>query len=640
MSVAAKLFGKAWDSLTSEEKSLVEDVYNGGVNEGKKGSNKPPSGGLKGQGPLDIEGILVDLKKGALDVGNSFFAINDNVSELIDSAQQFGNQMGIGRARASELRTTIADTVPELMKLGLDESAALSNITAIPAALKTNTVLASETIVELGATAKFADQDIGKLVTGFQEIGVQLSDVGDRMADVANYAKSVGVNVKEVTSGVVTNLKNLNLFNFENGVQGLAKMVANSAIMGVNMEKVFTQAEKMLNPESAIEFSSALQRLGVTSTELLDPLNAMDLAMNNPERLAGEMTKVAQQFTRLKADGTGFEILPGAKLQLREVAGAMGMSADELANMAIKSSEFDMKLKQIKFPSFAASEEDKTLIANMSQMKDGKAVVQLMNDKTGEMESIDVEKLTVDQLNELRKDQANQNKTAEQLAAEQLTALQTIAANTAGGAKAAGYGVASIPTIQRLADLNLGTREAVSKNIIGEQRASGIREAGQKLTGGLEQNVVKLTTEGFTPETLAEFGTSMKDFFSDFKNILGDIEKKGLVMAKSTIQDVTVSANNTYAGIGGVQQIKKEDVKVTSMDGLISPEKLNQTQTNNVNIENRTTVDLTNSDGSLKSLTESQKSEIIKILTDKFQNNAEMQKTIVDTVTNWNNMQK
>jgi hypothetical protein len=638
--IATKVFGKAWNVFSTEEKSIAEKMFSAGKTEGQNSTDTSGGDASVLEGPLSVTGSFSDSFKSIIAIKDASASVGDNVNELINKAQEFGNSMGIGRARASELRTTIADTVPELMKLGVTQTEALSNITAIPAALKTNTILASETIVELGATAKFTQQDIGGLVTGFQGVGVQLSDIGDKMADAANYAKSIGVNVNAVTSGVVTNLKNLNLFNFENGVQGLAKMVANSAIMGVNMQSVFNLSEKLLSPESAIEFSSALQRLGVTSSELLDPLNAMDLAMNNPERMAGEMTKVAQQFTRLKADGTGFEILPGAKLQLREVAGAMGMTADELAGMAIKSSEFDMKLKQIKFPSFAASEEDKTLIANMSQMKDGKAVIQMMNDKTGEMESVDVEKLTVDQLNELRKDQANQNKTAEQLAAEQLTALQTIAANTSGGAKAAGYGVASVPTVQRLADFNLGIREAAAKNIYGAPKASGIREEGQKITGDLEQSVVSLKTEGLTQKSLINIAEQIIALPGKFTETFDKLKNEGLVGTKKTIQEATANASNVYGGIGGVQTIKKEDVSVGYLDKLIDPEYLKQTQTNNVNIENRTTVDLTNSDGSLKSLTESQKSEIIKILTDKFQNNAEMQKTIVDTVTNWNNMQK
>jgi hypothetical protein len=295
-----------------------------------------------------------------------------------------------------------------------------------------------------------------------------------------------------------------------------------------------------------------------------------------------------------------------------------------------------MKLKQIKFPSFAASEEDKTLIANMSQMKDGKAVIQMMNDKTGEMDSIDVEKLTIDQLEELRKDQANQNKSAEQLAAEQLTALETIAFNTAGGAKAAGYGVASMPTIQRLADLNLGTREAAAKNIYGAPKSSGIRTAGQKLTSGLEESVVKLGTEGITSSSVNDVMQSLVDIMPKLKDILVDLKDEGALALKNTITDVKVNAASTYANIGGVTPISPQQAEFKSLDPYISQEKLNQTQTNNVNIENRTTVDLTNSDGSLKNLTEEQKNEIVKILKDKFENNPEMRKIIYDVVSKYN----
>jgi hypothetical protein len=206
--LAAKIFGKPWNTFSKEEKSYAEKLYSAG----QSSVTSSDSGGTTSEdGPLSLGGAFNEGIDSAALISKSITEIDGNVNELIIKAQEFGNSMGIGRARASELRTTIADTVPELMKLGVTQDEALSNITAIPGALKTNTILASETIVELGATAKFTGQDISTLVTGFQEVGVQLSDVGDKMADAANYAKSIGVNVKSVTEGVVTNLKNLNL---------------------------------------------------------------------------------------------------------------------------------------------------------------------------------------------------------------------------------------------------------------------------------------------------------------------------------------------------------------------------------------------------------------------------------------------
>jgi hypothetical protein len=135
------------------------------------------------------------------------------------------------------------------------------------------------------------------------------------------------------------------------------------------------------------------------------------------------MINISKEFTKLKADGSGFEILPGAKRRLREIAPLLGMNADELANMSIKSADLDMKMSKIKFPSFAASEEDKMLIANMSQMKGGEAVLQIRNDITGKMDDINVKDLTADQITKLKEQQSNENKTIEQIALDKLTNL-------------------------------------------------------------------------------------------------------------------------------------------------------------------------------------------------------------------------
>jgi hypothetical protein len=328
--------------------------------------------------PLKVLGGFGELSKIFKAMSESVTNMSGNYTTLINASQQLANSMGVGQARASQLQLLVAATTPELEKLGLTAAESFKAMKDAPVALGTNTTIAKETIIELGATTKFTGLEVGALAKTFKDVGFELGKVGETMADVANYAKSVGVNVLTVTKAVSDNLKQLNLFNFENGVQGLSKMAASATMLGYDMGTVMKTAEDLLSPEKAIDFSAALQRLGVTSTELLDPLSAMDLAMNNPERLATEMEKVTQQFVQLKADGSGFEIMPGAKLQIREVAEALGFAnAGEFATMAVRAADLDMKLKQIRFPAFAASEEDRMLIANMAQMKDGRAVVQI-----------------------------------------------------------------------------------------------------------------------------------------------------------------------------------------------------------------------------------------------------------------------
>lgn len=148
----------------------------------------------------------------------------DGADYLMKSGQELANAMGIGQARMSEMRTTIADAIPEMIKLGLSSDEAFKVIESVPVALGVNTTMSSEALKDMGAAAKVSGVESRKLALEFKGVGMSLYDVGDRMAEVAVYAKSVGVNVKAVSAEVVTNLKQLNLFNFDSGVKGLAKM--------------------------------------------------------------------------------------------------------------------------------------------------------------------------------------------------------------------------------------------------------------------------------------------------------------------------------------------------------------------------------------------------------------------------------
>ena len=478
----------------------------------------------------------------------------DGADYLMKSGQELANAMGIGQARMSEMRTTIADAIPEMIKLGLSTSEAYNVIEGVPAALGVNTTMSSEALKDMGAAAKVSGVEVKNLATGFKGVGMSLYDVGDRMAEVAVYAKSVGVNVKAVSAEVVTNLKQLNLFNFDSGVKGLAKMASQASMLGIDMRNTFELAENLMSPEKAIDLAASLQRLGVSSSALLDPLKAMDLAQNDPEALQKEIINVSKEFTKLKADGTGFEILPGAKRRLREVASALGMTADELANMSIKSADLDMKMSKIKFPSLAASEEDKMLIANMSQMKNGEAFVQIKNEKTGAMEEVNVSKLTADQLTKLREQQADKDKTIEELALDQLNVLQSINAGINGGKAAALFGKASTPAMDRLYNaVNVVRTESVrssTKNVTSKN----VREGYSKVSGGVEEIGVKALQGDFSGagDALLKLGPDLIEIGKKVATGFGS----GLVEGYGNIKQ---GVQNVYEPVTGVKPVTDDD---------------------------------------------------------------------------------
>lgn len=503
---------------------------------------------------------------------------------LMKKGQELATQMGIGKARIGEMRTTIADTIPEMLKLGLSSSEAFNVLKDVPTSLGVNTTMGVEALREMGAASKVSGAETSKLALEFKGVGMSLYDVGDRMAEVANIAKSVGVNVQAVSSLVVSNLKQLNLYNFDNGVKGLAKMASQATMLGISMSDTFRLAEDLMSPEKAIDLSASLQRLGVSSSALLDPLKAMDLAQNDPEALQKEIINVSKEFTKLKADGSGFEILPGAKRRLREVATAMGMSADELANMSIKSADLDMKMSKIKFPSLASSEEDKMLIANMAQMKGGEAVLQIKNDVTGKMDEINVKDLTADQITKLKEQQSNENKSIEELAIDQLNVLESIDAGINGAKAAVNLGKATTPAMDRFYNTMNVIREESVKLVTSGVNTGNVREGYQGVTQPVEKGFIEFLKGNVSFESLTNV---VSELTTNVNDVLETI-------AKGATDNLINSSQNTINRITSLYEpagVVPTNIKVEEDNTIIKKfeDFLNQLTTN-VPVETKTQV--------------------------------------------------
>ena len=136
----------------------------------------------------------------------------------------------------------------------------------------------------------------------------------------------------------------------------------------------------------------------------------------------------------------------------------MGLPAGELQKMAINAGMFEMKLKQIKFPTDIANKEDRELIATMAQIgKDGKASVRMELTRTGKDgkeegtgEYIDklVSELNTDDVAKLAQQQKSNDASMEDIAKDQLTYLKRIESSMNTFVGAAKYGIASSNTLQ------------------------------------------------------------------------------------------------------------------------------------------------------------------------------------------------
>ena len=332
----------------------------------------------------------------------------ESINIMETAATKLALGFGGMRGLTASIKQNMEGAAASVIELGgsLADVAAIQE--GVVKALQTQTILNKEAYADLyavgnlvGDGSKVTAESTKKMVEGFMNAGYGLYDVSNQVLGIINKSRELGVTTNAVYSQISANIGKLALFNFENGVQGMAQMAAKAASLRIDMKSTLDFAEKLFDPENAIETAAAMQRLGVNVASLLDPYKLMDMARNDPAKLQEEILKAAQALTYFDEKNQKMAILPGAQQTLRELGKALGMSSEELAKMALNAGDLDRKLREIKFsPDFAGDEQARNMIANMAQLKDGKYVVTFdeMNKETGQIESVtkEVSELTKD----------------------------------------------------------------------------------------------------------------------------------------------------------------------------------------------------------------------------------------------------
>ena len=479
------------------------------------GSNLDASG-KKGKDILDSFGD-------ALISNFSVAAVGKVVAELDAGASQLLKQFGLGQQMAQTLSATMADAVSSVRVLGGDIKDVIDTQRDASKELGRNVVLSAEVNKDLYATMKVTGEQIGPLVKGFKDAGYGAGQVAKEMKNVVDIAAQSGVNAQKVSSAVLQNMDSLSKYNFEGGVSGLAKMAAQAAMLRIDMKTTLGFAEKVFDPEGAIEMAAAMQRLGVSQSSLLDPLKLMDLAQNDPAELQNQMAEMGKQFTQLNEKGQ-FEIMPGAKRQMRELEKSMGLPAGELAKMSLASAELENKMGKIRVPELPELDEDKQkMIANMAEMgAGGKYEVQVTDQETGQTITKAIDELNAKDVANLEKMANTAPKTMEDLAKEQLTTLESIAADIKSLADKTGLGLAggkAMTGIQKYgravstsARKTLSPKELDSKNLRGSID-TGIDKSLETLKRLTDGEITAGEARKEVGENLSKLNTLIKSAF-------------------------------------------------------------------------------------------------------------------------------
>ena len=377
--------------------------------------------------------------------------------EMTGNATALNNVFTQNRERIQEIQKAIADTIPGIQKLGGSTEEAFNTLKAVSEATKRNVIASQEDAAKLFAVGKVIGVDIQNLVKGFQDVGVQFSQIGPQMEKSIKYVQSLGLNAKQIMQDVTDRMSLMNHFNFEGGVQGLTKMAANAAILKFDMGQTADFADKVLDPDTAVEMASAFQRMGVASGALTDPFQLMNMSLNDPKGLQESLARMTKQYTEFDEKTKSFKISPMGILQMRELAKQAGLNYDNLAKSALAVANLDKSLGQLKPSINFGSEEDKQLLGSIAKMnKQGDYVVRLKGDE----KDTKLEDLTQEQVDLLMEQQKEKGElTMEQLAEEQLSAQEGMAASLVAIRSNIEFGVVSADQITKLGEnlRNFGT---------------------------------------------------------------------------------------------------------------------------------------------------------------------------------------
>lgn len=509
------------------------------------------------------------------------------LGNLDTEATKLVKTFGISKERAGELTQTVADAIPKFVDMGLDVGDVAETMKTLGESMNTNMMISSDVLADFAATAEVTGVKQGELATKFRDVGFSIASVGDQMMDVVKVAQQAGTTVAAVSEGVVGNLDKMNLYNFEGGVKGLAKMAAQASRLGVNMQSIFTVVDKVFNPEGAIEFAASLQRLGVTSSQLLDPLRLMDLAQNDPTELQNQIVNMTKEFTRFNKENNQIEILPGAKRRIEEIGKAMNLPAGELQKMAINAGMFEMKLKQIKFPTDIANKEDRELIATMAQIdKSGRAVVRIeQKDEqgrgTGEYIEKMVSELSTDDVKNLAEQQKSDAMSMEDISKNQLTELKRIASSINAFVGAAKYGIASSNTAQEgyIGGLRM-FQNLLDEKLPSEGKKTQNWRTGTDATVGVIGDFINSSGVGTLMTTLKDKSV---EYFDYLKSQVSSAFGMGGVDTEGPNQNLIQTLNNPNVNISYDPMTITTDNKFTVDFNVTADEKISPQAQQDIN---------------------------------------------------------
>ena len=300
----------------------------------------------------------------------------DNISytqTLISRTRDLAAAYGITAEKAAALQDSVAKATSRAIMLSNTQAESLAAVSKV-----------------LGE--QIASEFQNKVVTS---LGGSIAASMNVAQDAYTRASRMGLSAVEYSTKIAQNLNLVNSLHFRSGVDGLARMTALSERLGFNMQSLSNVAEKFSNLEKALPSAASLQALGCSfSVYGADPLSWMYASMGDAEQLTRMVSDLVKGQSTFNTKSGIAELGVASKQYLRAAAQQLGMSYDELANIANRQATEQFARSRVGnlFDNITNGDEEfKNYILNKVQWNDK---VQKFELTTANGKTIDIEKLS------------------------------------------------------------------------------------------------------------------------------------------------------------------------------------------------------------------------------------------------------
>jgi len=361
--------------------------------------------GILGSGFVNLANEIGAARAISFLFTKTLMEIEDQVTDLVSG---FGQVRGFSDA----IQSTFIDINSAVFDLDVTAQDILDIFQGFNGELGTMLMLTAEEgerMLVLSEATGIAASEIGSMIAEMSDLGMGTTTAISNIEKMAVDAQKLGLNVNTFIKDIGNNIKLVNQYGFDKGINGLAKMVAKAQALRFDIQQAVNIADGILDggPERAVEMAAELAMLGGDIGELGDPFALMFNSLNDVGAIQDSLVDLASAAATVNEETGQLEIPTYARERLRQQAKVMGVSFEELTNAALNSRKQMMAFDEIEFSGLAAmSDEDKQFIATMSEINEkGEMVVKLKEGgKTREIKLTDEEGIK-GAMDDLRKQQ-------------------------------------------------------------------------------------------------------------------------------------------------------------------------------------------------------------------------------------------